>query len=161
MLSRAFLPACPCIHPCSEDERVLLLLLCLYSLPPPPLNPRAHPEHAAGCKTQTLIGFNSKRTCFVVFLCDFSFLLLFSSLCECTSLDVMQFNEWKMEEKRQPHMFSLLLSLLPGELGVLSWGSSQPRRCLAATLAKAANYIFHLDKNGGFLPMLLIIMKGI
>lgn len=32
---------------------------------------------------------------------------------------------------------------------------------LAPTPAKAANYIFHLDKNGGFLPMLLIIMRGI
>lgn len=46
-------------------------------------------------------------------------------------------------------------------LGVSSWGSEQPRRGLAATPAKAANYIFHLDKNGGFLPMLLIIMRGI
>lgn len=145
MVSRAFLPACHCIHPRSEDECVLLLLLCLYSLPPP-LNPQACPEHAA------------VLSCFYA---SFAFLLLFSSLWECTSQDMMQLNEWKMEEKRQPHMFSLLLSLLPGGLGVLSWGSMQPRRCLAATLAKAANYIFHLDKNGGFLPMLLIIMKGI
>lgn len=38
--------------------------------------------------------------------------------------------------------------------------SSQEEAWLA-TPAKAANYIFHLDKNGGFLPMLLIIMSGI
>lgn len=31
----------------------------------------------------------------------------------------------------------------------------------AATVAKTANCIFDLDKNGGSLPMLLIIMRGI
>lgn len=137
-----------CIHPCSEDERVLLLLLCLDSLPPP----------LKGAKLNRIEFKNEPvMSCFYAF----PFLLFFRSLWKCTTSDTMQLNEWKMEEKRQPHMFSLLLSLLLGELGVLSWGSMQPRRCLAATLAKAANYIFHLDKNGGFLPMLLIIMKGI
>ena len=48
------------------------------------------------------------------------------------------------------------------KLGVLSWGcESSQEEARPATPAKAANYIFHLDKNGGFLPMLLIIMSGI
>lgn len=139
VLSEGFLPACRCLYLRSEDQHVLLLLLCLCLFAS---SSSESPNLPRPCR------------CFVAFFSSYYYL----AACESAPL---RLNEWKMEEKRQPHMFSLLLSLLPGELGVLSWGSMQPRRCLAATLAKAANYIFHLDKNGGFLPMLLIIMKGI
>lgn len=61
----------------------------------------------------------------------------------------------------QLQVFCTRCSVSCCKLGVLFQGSEQPGGGLAPTPAKTTNYIFHLDKNGGCFPMLLIIMRGI